>query len=90
MRCCVCFTLWQTSHRCPGEDLTLRLLGVSLRVLAVVDYEPVSSPAADRARIPTLPGDGLRVRVGGEVAAIGPTPEQKRITRERWGWILKS
>jgi len=22
--------------------------------------------------------------------AIGPTPEQKRITRERWGWILKS
>jgi UbiD family decarboxylase len=21
--------------------------------------------------------------------AIGPTPEQKRITRERWGWILK-
>jgi UbiD family decarboxylase len=22
--------------------------------------------------------------------AIGPTPEQKRITRDRWGWILKS
>src|SRR5438105_11655091 len=22
--------------------------------------------------------------------AIGPTPEQKRITRARWGWILKS
>jgi 4-hydroxy-3-polyprenylbenzoate decarboxylase len=22
--------------------------------------------------------------------AIGPTPEQKRITRERWGWILRS
>ena len=21
--------------------------------------------------------------------AIGPSPEQKRITRERWGWILK-
>jgi 3-polyprenyl-4-hydroxybenzoate decarboxylase len=22
--------------------------------------------------------------------AIGPTPENKRITRERWGWILRS
>jgi fatty-acid peroxygenase len=54
-----------SGHRCPGEDLALRLLGVTLGILAVVDYEVADSPSVDRGRIPTLPDGGLRIRVGG-------------------------
>jgi fatty-acid peroxygenase len=49
-------------HRCPGESLTLCLLDVTVRLLADVSYDVVAG-ALDRRRIPTLPADGLRVRV---------------------------
>jgi fatty-acid peroxygenase len=52
----------RTGHRCPGEDVTLRLLDTTLRVLALVAYEVGPAPV-DRTRMPTLPADGLVVRV---------------------------
>ena len=51
-------------HRCPGEPLTVRILDETARVLARVDYEPVTDLAHDPTRIPTLPPRGLPVRVG--------------------------
>jgi fatty-acid peroxygenase len=51
-----------TGHRCPGESVALSLLDATLRVLALVDYT-ADSGYVDRTRIPTLPGDGLLVRV---------------------------
>jgi fatty-acid peroxygenase len=50
-------------HRCPGEQLTVRILEETTRVLAGLDYEPVGDATADPTRIPTLPRGGLRVRV---------------------------
>ncbi|MDF1605399.1 cytochrome P450 [Nocardioides sp. YIM 152315] len=52
-----------TGHRCPGETLTVRILSETARVLAGVDYEPVTDTAHDPTRIPTLPARGLPVRV---------------------------
>jgi fatty-acid peroxygenase len=54
-------------HRCPGESMTLALLEVTLRVLAPVEYT-LADATVDRSRIPTLPGDGLLLRVP---AAVG-------------------
>ncbi|MDP3892131.1 cytochrome P450 [Nocardioides sp.] len=59
-----------TGHRCPGEPLTVRLMAVTLRHLARVDHEVVSSPDYDERRIPTLPRDGLRVEMG-DSAGVG-------------------
>jgi fatty-acid peroxygenase len=53
----------RTGHRCPGEALTVRILDETARVLAGVDYEPVTDTAHDPTRIPTLPARGLPVRV---------------------------
>ncbi len=53
----------ETGHRCPGEPLTVRILAETARVLAGVAYEPVTDTAHDPTRIPTLPAQGLRVRV---------------------------
>jgi fatty-acid peroxygenase len=53
-----------TGHRCPGESMTLQLLAETLRVLAGVDFRVVSGREADLTRMPTLPPEGLRVRVG--------------------------
>jgi len=50
-------------HRCPGESLTLQLLAGTVRVLAETPYDVVSTPRADLRRIPTLPPDGLRLRL---------------------------
>jgi len=52
-------------HRCPGESLALQLLAETVRVLAGTEYEVVSRPEIDVRRMPTLPGDGLRLRVVG-------------------------
>ena len=42
-------------HRCPGEPSTLRLLAMTVHVLAETDFQ-VCDASADRSRIPTLPG----------------------------------
>jgi fatty-acid peroxygenase len=52
-----------TGHRCPGEPVTARILSETARVLAGVDYEPVTDITHDPTRIPTLPAHGLPVRV---------------------------
>jgi hypothetical protein len=49
----------------------LSLLDVTLRVLAVVDYT-AESRHVDRTRIPTLPEDGLVVRVPSTVRPRRP------------------
>ena len=50
-------------HRCPGESLALQVLQETLRVLAATDYDVVSRPGVDLRRMPTLPADGLRLRI---------------------------
>jgi fatty-acid peroxygenase len=61
-----------SGHRCPGESLALRLLDVTTKVLADVDYRVVGSAAVDTRRIPTLPGEGPVVRVGGDLTQPRP------------------
>ena len=51
-------------HRCPGESMTLQLLAETLQVLAGVDFQVVSGREADLTRVPTLPPEGLRIRLG--------------------------
>jgi fatty-acid peroxygenase len=51
-------------HRCPGEPLTVRLLAETIGVFADLDFEVVSRPAYDPARMPTRPERGLVLRVG--------------------------
>ncbi|MEV7428458.1 cytochrome P450 [Nocardioides sp. NPDC092400] len=51
-----------SGHRCPGESLTLRVLGATLRVLAPMPYSVVDD-VVDRTRMPTTPRDGLLVSV---------------------------
>ena len=53
-----------TGHRCPGEPVTVAILAETARVLAGVDYSLVGDAGHDPARIPTLPRNGLRIRVG--------------------------
>lgn len=50
-------------HRCPGESLTLQLLAATVQVFADRDVTVLSDPRCDLSRIPTLPAEGLRVRV---------------------------
>lgn len=52
-----------TGHRCPGESLTVRILEETARVLARVDFEARTDTAHDPTRIPTLPAQGLAIRV---------------------------
>nr|WP_237448599.1 cytochrome P450 [Nocardioides flavescens] len=55
-----------TGHRCPGEDLTLQLLATTLEVLAEHHLSPTAPLQVDLARIPTLPVDGLPLRLGAQ------------------------
>ena len=52
-----------TGHRCPGESLTLQLLAHTVAVFAATDFQIVSARDVDTSRIPTLPPQGLRIRV---------------------------
>jgi fatty-acid peroxygenase len=60
----------RTGHRCPGESVALSLLDVTLRILALVDYTPMSTDV-DLSRMPTLPEGGLVVRVPETVSRAG-------------------
>jgi fatty-acid peroxygenase len=51
-----------SGHRCPGESLALCLLDLTVRALAEVSYDVVIGEV-DPRRLPTLPADGLRIRV---------------------------
>jgi fatty-acid peroxygenase len=52
----------RTGHRCPGEKLTIALLGTLAQRLARSDfYLPPSKAAIDLTRVPALPDGGLRV-----------------------------
>ncbi len=53
-----------TGHRCPGESMAMQVLAETVRVLAGVDFTVTSSPMLDLGRIPTLPPEGLRIRIG--------------------------
>ena len=52
-----------TGHRCPGESLTLQLLAHTIAIFAETDFTIVSPRDVDPSRIPTLPPQGLRIRV---------------------------
>lgn len=52
-----------TGHRCPGESMTLQLLGTTTEALAAARWTLLSAPTVDLARIPTLPRDGVRLRI---------------------------
>ena len=58
-----------TGHRCPGEPLTLALLAETVGCLAGVGYDVVSDASYDPRRVPTVPRQGLRVRVGDPAAS---------------------
>jgi fatty-acid peroxygenase len=53
----------ETGHRCPGERMTMRLLDVTLEVLARTRFEVLSPHRVPVRRIPTRPEGGLVVRV---------------------------
>jgi fatty-acid peroxygenase len=53
----------ETGHRCPGERAAMGLLTETLRVLSGVELTTRSDVHVDARRIPTLPTDGLVVRV---------------------------
>ncbi|WP_205472484.1 cytochrome P450 [Nocardioides sp. SYSU D00038] len=63
-----------SGHRCPGESLALRLLEVTLRVVAPLGLRPehVAGAAVDRSRMPTLPRRGLRLATTGLRAGRAP------------------
>lgn len=54
----------ETSHRCPGEPLTIELMKCAVRLLtAAIDYEvPVQDLSVDLAGIPALPASGFAIR----------------------------
>lgn len=49
-------------HRCPGEDFTVALMMLSLRLLGSVSYElPAQDLAIDMRRMPAVPRDRLLI-----------------------------
>jgi cytochrome P450 len=54
----------ESGHRCPGERITMRLLDVTLEVLARTSYEVLSPRRMPVRRIPTRPEHGLVIRAG--------------------------
>ncbi|WP_037878208.1 cytochrome P450 [Streptomyces sp. NRRL F-5727] len=53
-------------HRCPGEDITVTVLAVLATELARLDYDvPEQDLAIPLCRVPTLPGNGVELRVRG-------------------------
>jgi fatty-acid peroxygenase len=62
-----------TSHRCPGERLTIELMKCLVRLLTTaIDYEvPEQNLSVDLARIPALPASGFVIR---KVRAICSLP----------------
>ena len=53
----------EAGHRCPGERAAMGLLTETLRVLSGLELTTRSNVRVDARRIPTLPTDGLVVRV---------------------------
>jgi fatty-acid peroxygenase len=54
----------RTGHRCPGEKITIAVLGTLSRRLAELDhYLPPQDTGIDLARIPALPRDRIRLVV---------------------------
>lgn len=54
----------RTGHRCPGERITIALLGTLSRRLAELDhYLPPQRTGIDLSRIPALPRDRIRLVV---------------------------
>jgi fatty-acid peroxygenase len=49
-------------HRCPGEDFTIALMMLSIRLLGSLSYElPAQDLAIDMRRMPALPRAGLLI-----------------------------
>jgi fatty-acid peroxygenase len=54
----------RTGHRCPGEKITVAMLGTLIRRLAGLDhYLPPQNTGIDLSRIPALPRDRIRLVV---------------------------
>ena len=52
----------RTGHRCPGEQITVALLGALVQRLARLDYYlPPQDLGIDLGRIPAKPADGVRI-----------------------------
>lgn len=61
----------RTGHRCPGEQITVALLGTLVRRLAALDhYLPPQQTAISLSRIPALPRDRIRLVVPERAAAV--------------------
>jgi len=55
----------RTGHRCPGEKITIALLGTLVQRLARLDYYlPPQDLTIDLSRIPARPSSGLQIVVG--------------------------
>ena len=55
----------RTGHRCPGEQITVALLGTLAQRLARLDHRlPPQDLTIDLSRIPARPRSGIRITVG--------------------------
>ncbi|MGX6602294.1 hypothetical protein ACWKSP_09200 [Micromonosporaceae bacterium Da 78-11] len=54
----------RTGHRCPGEQITVALLGTLVQRLARLEhYLPPQDTSIDLSRIPARPRSGIRLIV---------------------------
>lgn len=53
----------ESGHRCPGEALTVKLMGETLRVFAGTGFTTPAQVAHETTRIPTTPAGGPRIDI---------------------------
>jgi fatty-acid peroxygenase len=69
----------RTGHRCPGEKITVAVLGTLVRRLAGLDhYLPPQNTGIDLSRIPALPRDRIRLVVPEHRPAFSETLSASR------------
>lgn len=65
----------RTGHRCPGEGLTVALIGAAARELAVMDYAvPPQDLSIDLSRMPAAPASGYVIEMGDPAVVRLPRP----------------
>ncbi|MBM2618730.1 cytochrome P450 [Actinoplanes sp. LDG1-06] len=63
----------RTGHRCPGEQITVAVLGTLVQRLAKLDYYlPPQDTSIDLARVPTRPRSGLEIVVPAATSSRSP------------------
>lgn len=72
----------EQGHRCAGEDVTVRLLGESVRVLAGLDYRmPPQDLSIPLDRVPTRPRSGVVLSGVSGLRRLTPEPPAPRPPR---------